>query len=134
MEVLSYVMNQQILMILIKTNNRLFKIAEEAKRDLLYIDDLVDFIEQAIEKQKTPYELYHVGLGKAISVSNLAKKIIEVSGKNLKIKYGTSKPTIKISLCVNTNKARNDFGWSHKISLEEGIRRTIDWYKENINY
>ncbi len=104
------------------------------KRDLLYIDDLVDFIEMAIDRQKTPYELYNVGLGEAISIDSLVKKIIEISGKDLKIEYDTSKPTIKTSLCVDTTKAKKDFGWNPKISLEKGIRRTMDWYKQNIKY
>ncbi len=103
------------------------------KRDFMHIDDLVNFIGTAIDNQQTPYELYNAGSGEAVSVSNLVKKMINVSGKDITIEYDTSKPTIKTSLCVDTTKAKNDFGWSKKISLEEGIKRTMGWYKENIN-
>jgi len=102
------------------------------KRDFMHIDDLVNFIGTAIDNQQTPYELYNVGSGEAVSVSNLVKKMIDVSGKDIAIEYDTSKPTIKTSLCVDTTKAKNDFGWSQKISLGEGIKRTMGWYKENI--
>ncbi|HIG94565.1 MAG TPA: NAD-dependent epimerase/dehydratase family protein [Nanoarchaeota archaeon] len=104
----------------------------EEERDLLYIDDLVKFIETAIEKQQTAYELVNVGLGKSTSVSDLVKKIIDISGKNLEIEYDTTKPTIKTKLALDCSKAKEVFGWESKVSLDEGIQKTIDWYKENI--
>jgi len=102
----------------------------EEERDLLYISDLVNFVELAIEKQKSKFELYNVGLGASISVSDLVKKIIAFSGKDIKIEYNISKPTIKTKLCLDTSKARNSLGWSPKISLDEGIKKTIEWYKK----
>ena len=104
----------------------------EEKRDLLYINDLVDFIELAIEKQEKHYRLYNVGLGKAISIKNLVEEIINVSGKDLKIEYDTSKPTIKTSLSLDTTKAKNELGWYPKTSLEKGIKNTMEWYKKTL--
>jgi len=101
-------------------------------RDFLYIDDLVDFVDKAIKKQKSKFGLYTVGLGKAVSVSDLVKKIIEQSGKNLRISYDITKPTIKTSLCLDYSKAKKEFGWEPKVSLEDGIKKTIYWYKKNI--
>jgi len=100
-------------------------------RDLLYISDLVNFVEIAINKQKSKFELFNVGLSKSISITNLVKKIIKHSGKNLKIRYDRNKPTLKTKLCLNIIKAKRLFGWSPKISLDEGIKKTIDWYKLN---
>jgi len=102
------------------------------ERDLLYVDDLVNFVEAAINRQESKYEIYNVGSGKGISIANLVKKIIKVSGQqDLEIKYDTSKPTIKTNICLDSKKARTDFGWKPEISLDEGIKRTIKWYKEN---
>ena len=105
----------------------------EEERDLLYVSDLVDFVETAMKKQKTKFELLNAGLGKSISVSDLVKKIIQISGKNIKIRYDASKPTIKTKLCLDCSKAKELFGWSQKIPLEEGIKKTIEWYKKNIS-
>jgi nucleoside-diphosphate-sugar epimerase len=102
--------------------------AEE--RDLLYVSDLVNFVELAIDKQKTGFELFNVGYGSSISVSNLVKKIIDSSGKNVGIEYDESKPTIKTKLCLDTTKAKNAFGWVVQVRLDEGIRKTINWYRE----
>src|SRR3989344_6982953 len=104
----------------------------EEKRDLLYVSDLVKLIEEVIDRQDSPFELFNIGFGAMISVGELVEKIIKYSGKKLKIEYDQSKPTIKINLALDSTKARNFFDWSPKISLEDGIRKTIDWYKENI--
>ncbi len=104
----------------------------QEERDLLYVSDVISFIEKAIDKQKTQFELINVGRGKSISISDLVKKIIEISGKDLKIEYDTSKPTIKTRVSLDCTKAKEKFDWSPKISLDEGIKKTMDWYKENL--
>lgn len=104
----------------------------EEERDLLYVSDLVDFVERAMEMQTTRFETVNVGCGYSIPVSHLVQKVIDASGKNLSIEYEPSKPTIKTKLALDSTKAREMFDWSPRISLEEGLRRTIDWYKSNI--
>lgn len=99
-------------------------------RDLLYVDDLVDFVELAIEQQTTPYELVNIGSSVATPVRDLVAMIIAASGKNLQIDYDLSKPSIDTRLCLNTARAREIFGWMPKITLEEGIKRTLKWYKK----
>jgi GDP-L-fucose synthase len=103
----------------------------EEERDLLYVSDLVDFVELILEKQETKFEIINVGYGKSIAIRDLVQKIIDASGKNLSIEYDKTKPTIKTKLALDITKARN-FGWSPKISLEEGIKKTIAWWNENI--
>lgn len=104
----------------------------EEGRDLLYVSDLVDFVKIVIDKQKSNFELCNVGYNSSISIDNLVKKIIAASGRDIKIEYDLSKPTIKTKLCLDIARARTFFGWTPKVSLEEGIQKTIDWYKDNI--
>jgi len=104
----------------------------EAERDLLYVSDLVDFVELVIEKQQLNFELFNVGSGRAVSVSDLVKKIIAASGKNLEIEYDRSKPNIKTKLCLDITKANDVIGWEPKVPLKHGIAKTIQWYKANI--
>jgi len=105
----------------------------EESRDLLYIEDLINFIDIAINKQKEYYKLYNVGLGKAVRIKDLVRKIIEVSGKDLEMHHDLSKPTVPTSLFLDCTKAKNELGWEPKHSLEEGLRKALKWYKENIN-
>jgi nucleoside-diphosphate-sugar epimerase len=104
----------------------------EEERDLLHVDDLVKFVELSLSKQTTPYKLFNCGLGKAISIRKLVEMMVKVSGKSLEIKHDLSKPTIKTSLFLDCNKAKQQLGWESVINLEEGIRRTLEWYQKNI--
>jgi len=104
----------------------------EEERDLLYVDDLVEFTLLAIRNQQEKYELLNCGYGKAVSIRDLVAKIIKASGKNLKIEYELSQPTIKTSLSIDSSLAKELLGWEPKIDLDEGIRRTLKWWKENI--
>lgn len=104
----------------------------EEERDLLYIFDLVDCVKLCIDKQAAKYQLFNAGYGKSISVRDLVKKIIHHSGKKLDIEYDVTKPSIKTKICLDSTKAKDLLGWLPKVSLDEGIDRTLTWYRENI--
>jgi nucleoside-diphosphate-sugar epimerase len=102
------------------------------ERDLLYISDLVDYVRLALAEQTSPFELQNVGLGSAISVADLVKRIIRHSGQEIHIEYDRSKPSLTTRLCLDISKAKAALGWSPQVSLDGGIRKTMDWYRENI--
>lgn len=101
-------------------------------RDLLYIDDLLEFVNLAIEKQESNFEIYNVGSGEPVSVSKLVETVIDVSKKNLVVKYNKDKPSFKGGLWLDYKKANKDFGWVPKTSLREGIEKTINWLHNRI--
>lgn len=98
-------------------------------RDLLYVDDLVDFVGACLAKQTAPFELLNVGSGRSVSVAELVRKIIARSGKKLKIEFDKTKPTIPFKLAVNSSRAKRRLGWRAKTSLEDGIKKSLAWYK-----
>lgn len=100
-------------------------------RDLLYIEDLTRFVLLILEQQKTPFELINIGSGCVISVKDLVQKIIKKSGKPLDIRFDRTKPTLPYKLCVDTTKALKIYGWQPRITLDEGIEKTLQWYREN---
>lgn len=104
----------------------------EEKRDLLYISDLVRFIELALLQQQEDYQLYNVGYGKAISINELVKTIIQSAGKSLMVEHDLSQPTIKTSLCLDCTKATQQLGWTPQISFEQGVQKTMAWYQKNL--
>jgi GDP-L-fucose synthase len=103
------------------------------KRDLLHIADLVNFVDLALEKQDANFGLYNCGSGQAISVNQLVKKLISLSGKELDIKHDSRKPTIDFSLSLDCSKARKELGWLPRIPLEAGLTSTIDWWRDHID-
>lgn len=101
-------------------------------RDLLYVSDLVSFVEAALARQSAPFDVVNVGSGEAVSVADLVKKIIDASGKKLGLEFDRTKPSILFSLSVATQRARSFYGWQPSISLEEGIKKSLAWYRENV--
>lgn len=103
----------------------------EEKKDLLYIDDLVNFVNLAINNQEEKFELMNCGFGKAISIKDLVRKIIKHSGKDLDIEFDENKPSVYSALSLNSDYAKKKIGWKPKIDIDSGIKKTIDWYNEN---
>lgn len=104
----------------------------EEGRDLLYVDDLVDFVARAIAAQKAKFELMNVGCGRFLKVKDLVHKIIRHSGKKLNVHYDPSKPTIPTTIYLDTVRALDVFGWSPKVCIDEGIQKTMRWYQHNV--
>ena len=103
----------------------------EEERDLLYVDDLVDFVTAAMDRQDASFGLYNCGSGKSVAIKDLVAKIVDGSGRSLKIEHDLSQPTIKTTLSVDCAKARDELGWEPRTSLDDGIAKTIDWWRQN---
>lgn len=101
------------------------------ERDLLYVGDLLELIDQALARQESPYELVNVGSGISVSVRQLVEKIIKHSGKKLEIEFDRTQPTIPFKLCLNIERAQKLYQWRPRTSLDEGILKTLDWYRSH---
>ena len=101
----------------------------EEARDLLYVDDLVRFVELAIERQRMPYEMLHASAGYAIKIKDLVARIVEASGRNLRIEHDLSGPTIATSFALDNRRAKQVLGWEPQVSFDEGVRCTLDWWR-----
>ncbi len=106
----------------------------EEERDLLYIEDLLSFVELVLKGQKDGFGLFNVGCGCSVSINDLVNSIIKASGKKIRLEHNLSKPTIKTKLCLDTSKAQKMLGWRPKYSLEEGIAKTIVWVRGEYGY
>ena len=84
-----------------------------------------------VKNQKTKFGLYNVGYGKLISINSLVRKIIKLSGKKLKIINDLSKKSLKNSVFLNCTKALREIKWKKKVSLDQGIKKTLKWYLKN---
>lgn len=105
-----------------------------AKRDIVYIDDLVDMVEKVIDRQEEKYELFNCGAGEAFSINTLANVIMQVNDKELELKYDSTKPDIPTVVVLDCEKAKMKLGWQPKTFIEDGMRKTSDWYKKVIKH
>ena len=102
----------------------------EEARDLIYVDDLVRFVELAIDRQQAPYEMMHASAGHAIRIKDLVARIVEASGRNLRIEHDPTGSTIATSFALDNRRAKRALGWEPQVSFDEGVRRTIGWWRE----
>lgn len=103
-------------------------------RDILFISDLVDLFEKEYGKiKKFSGNAYNIGGGKRNTISLLELIEILESTMNKKIKYDFSdwRAADQKVFYSDISKAKKDFNWEPKISSEEGVRKTLEWIKEN---
>lgn len=99
-------------------------------RDFVYVDDVVDGLLHVIEKNPNAVP-YNVATGKGTTITELVKTITKIYGYEPVFNYDTSKPTMIHKRLLNVNKIKDELGWESKHSLEEGLEKTIKWYREN---
>jgi len=95
------------------------------ERSFIYIDDLIDALLRLMVNDYS--EPLNIGTDRLISINDLVKMIIEISGKNIPTKYDLSKPQGVRSRNADLTLIKKVLGWTPKTSLEEGIRRTYEW-------
>lgn len=102
----------------------------EAQREFLYIDDFVDACIFLIDNYDKP-EIINLGSGREISIRKLAYLIRDIVGFRGEIIFDSSKPEGVIRKFLDSDKIKR-LGWQSKISLEDGIQKTYEWYKKNL--
>jgi nucleoside-diphosphate-sugar epimerase len=116
-------------------DNKKIKIFDGSQiRDLNFIDDVVQALLMVAINKKTNGEIFNLGSGKPISILDLTKLIIKIarSGSYEQIPYPKERKKIEIGDYVaNFNKIKNLVGWKPKTPLEEGLKKTIEFYRLN---
>lgn len=99
-------------------------------RDFLYVEDFAEGVILAAEKLNTPKPV-NLGSGKEVSIKKLVELIVELTGFKGSVKFDKSKPQGQIKRAVDINKAQKLLGFKPRWSLEQGLEKTIQWYKKN---
>lgn len=100
-------------------------------RAFLYVEDMADGMIRAIQKYPKP-EPVNLGTDEEISIKDLIHKIISISGIKTKIVFDKTKPDGSPRRNSNNILAKSKIGFEAKIPLDEGLRRTIDWYQKTL--
>lgn len=100
-------------------------------RDLIYVDDVIDFIKLKIEEviALNIFDIINISYGKSYSVNEIVDKIISISGRKVKRMNYISKPSIPISISISNNYAWRKYRWEPKVTIEESIAKCLLWYK-----
>jgi UDP-glucose 4-epimerase len=99
-------------------------------RDYVFVGDVVNANLLALKNfEKTG--IFNVGTGKETNVNQLFREINKHFGGKFNEEHGTAKIGEQKTSCLNYAKIRKDFGWTQKIELTEGIRKTFEWFQKN---
>jgi GDP-L-fucose synthase len=100
-----------------------------ASREFLYVKDAAEGILLATEHYDSPLPV-NLGSGREITIRELVAKIASIIGYKGDIVWDPSKPDGQPRRSLDTSKARSEFGFIAKTDLDEGLRRTIEWYSK----
>jgi GDP-L-fucose synthase len=101
----------------------------KATREFLYVEDAAKGIVLATERYNKP-DPVNLGAGFEISIHDLVHLIARLTGFTGTITWDTTKPDGQPRRCLDTSRAEQEFGFKATTAFEEGLRRTIDWYRQ----
>ena len=100
-------------------------------RDFTYVDDIAEGTILAMEKE-VGYEIINLGGGRnPISLKTIIEKLESLLGKKAKIEYKPFNKADMKETWADIEKAEKLLGWKPKIDIDEGLKRTVEWYLEN---
>lgn len=99
-------------------------------KDFLFIDDFISGLLKTFEAIDE-FDAINIASSRPVTIKEVIKTILEVDkNQSAKIKYDSNMPTMIPKRLINTDKIRKICDWKPQISLREGLKLTIDWYKE----
>lgn len=107
-------------------------------RDFTYVSDTVNGFIRAGSNPDTAGQTIHLGTGREISIQALTRQISGMLGREVQIVTDGTRvrpsPSEVTRLVCDASKAERLLGWTPSISLEEGLQRTIDWLRKNLDH
>ena len=101
----------------------------EQERDFVYVDDVVDANILAMEMQ---HQEYNVGSGQGTSVNRIFETLKGITGYRWSPEYGPARPGEVFKISLDYSKLEKEFGWTPKVELEEGLGRTVEFFRSSV--
>ena len=103
-------------------------------KDFLYIDDYIDGMMLAMEKLDD-FQPINIASGQPVTIRQVLSTILDAAGySDANVQYDTTKPTMIPKRLIDISFANEILKWEPKISLQDGIQRTVNWYKESFKH
>lgn len=99
-------------------------------REFLYVADAARGLIMATERYNKP-EPVNLGTGFEITIRDLVKMIADLLGYEGRIEWNTGRPDGQPRRGLDTSRARDEFDFEAEVGFEDGLKRTIEWYKNN---
>lgn len=103
----------------------------EQTRDFIYVKDTVRGLLLAYEKEESRGKIINLGSGEDMTMNSLLKGICDYMGYTGEWEHREERTSDVRNLCANIDRARNVLGFEPQMKFEDGIKETLDWYKNN---
>ncbi len=107
-------------------------VVSDSYRDFIYVDDFINLFDKTLKNKKIN-GIFNVSNGEPISIKEIYNLIINLIKPKKKIKVHEQKiadDDVK-KIFLDSSKIRKELNWEPKINFEDGVKRTLNWYKEN---
>lgn len=98
-------------------------------RDYVYVDDVV--VANLLAMQKNIVGIFNIGTGKETNVLSVFKKLKKLTGASVPERHAPAPPGELLRSALDSRKAAHDLGWHPAVSLDEGLQRTVEWFRRN---
>ena len=102
----------------------------KASREFLFVEDAAEGILAATEKYDKPNPV-NLGTGKEVTIKQLVDLVSKITGFDGQIIWDTTRPDGQPRRCLDTSRAKAEFGFEAKTNLISGLQKTVEWYKNN---
>jgi len=105
------------------------------RRDFTYVDDIVDGVIKVLlyppaQPPVPPFRIFNIGHNRPVEVVLFVQMLEELLGRKAVIEWVPPQPGDMIETCANIDRLRDAIGFAPKITLEDGLRRFVHWFRE----
>ncbi len=104
----------------------------EQSRDFTFVEDVVDLMLKAARAEGVGGKVYNAGNGNRYTLNHVWETLQKIEGVSIPARYGPPRPGDVRHSQADTTAARRDLGHEPRFSLEEGLRRTLEWQREEL--
>lgn len=105
---------------------------ESVTRDVIYSEDFAEAVVRLVNKDSIKFDIFNVGYGSGTTVSDVVKWALKYAGHAPRdIVYNAEKSTTFPSRILDCHKVKKAIDWCPQYSVEEGIKKTVEWWIEN---
>ncbi|MBI5134722.1 NAD-dependent epimerase/dehydratase family protein [Candidatus Uhrbacteria bacterium] len=97
-------------------------------RDFVFVDDIVRANIAAVKSKKNG--IYNIGTGRQCSINTVARLVARAAGYKPSIAHGPAKEGEQRKSAIDSHKAKEQLRWNPEVALEEGIEKTVAWFRQ----
>ena len=108
-------------------------VSPNISRDLIYINDLIDFYLLIAKQKKLRGEILNLGSGKRTTIKEIYDKLSKITNYDIKNNWGSMKNRYwdQTIWYADNSYVKKKFNWKPKVTLNKGLEEIVKWYKEN---